>query len=383
MYTVLDNGRVIVYRVNMEGNFYDISLDKLTREVKVIMYSNVLSNADSQNIVNNIIRNAKDIPLVKEARKVGVEFQARDFREVDTSRKIMSNLGLNGNVLIVGRSNTRKKNIEENFLANMIVKNDSGKTVSYVERLADNNSKNYLLENVSLNDMKRELDLLWLDSNVDIEHLSDKEIAGIVLDRISERQKKYTLESAREYSAKDKQEEATLNVTRDDDKVNPEIGVVKKDPMERDFNSYRTVEREGEHYNMVNPSVNEVSSINNESNEEENDLIVSETEARDMEKIYYLDNNSGDIYNEIGEVVGNIRDGYQVNYENNHLMKDGKDLGVIDDYNSLGKSDDLSKPKVRVLEKPMEDETGKISIWGLIGIIVIVIILVLIVIFSI
>lgn len=383
MYTVLDNGRVIVYRVNMEGIFYDIALDKLTREVKVIMYSNVLSNADSQNIVNNIIRNAKDIPLVKEARKVGLEFQARDFREVDTSKKIMSNLGLNGNVLIVGRSNTRKKNIEENFLANMIVKNDSGKTVSYVERLADNNSKNYLLENVSLNDMKRELDLLWLDSNVDIEHLSDKEIAGIVLDRISERQKKYTLESAREYSAKDKQEEATLNVTRDDDKVNPEIGVVKKDPMERDFNSYRTVEREGEHYNMVNPSVNEVSSINNESNEEENDLIVSETEARNTEKIYYLDNNSGDIYNEIGEVVGNIRDGYQVNYENNHLMKDGKDLGVIDDYNSLGKSDDLSKPKTRVLEKPMEDETGKISIWGLIGIIVIVIILVLIVIFSI
>ena len=44
--------------------------------------------------------------------------------------------------------------------------------------------------------------------------------------------------------------------------------------------------------NTVNPSVNEVSSIDNNNESEDVDLTSNEVEVRDEEKVYYLDSNN-------------------------------------------------------------------------------------------
>ena len=80
-----------------------------------------------------------------------------------------------------------------------------------------------------------------------------------------------------------------------------------------------------------------------------------------LKKIYYLDSNNGDIYNKDGEKIGNLSEGYRVNPEDNSLSKDGIKLGMLDDINSMGKSNNMNKPKVRTLEKT-EDNAGIIDI---------------------
>ena len=66
-------------------------------------------------------------------------------------------------------------------------------------------------------------------------------------------------------------------------------------------------------------------------------------------------NNNGDINNKDGEKIGNLSEGYRVNSEDNSLSKDGIKLGKLDDINSMGKSNNMNKPKVSTLEKPSEN----------------------------
>ena len=49
-----------------------------------------------------------------------------------------------------------------------------------------------------------------------------------------------------------------------------------------------------------------------------------------------------------------MQEGYQINFENNHLMKNGKELGSIGDFESLGREHLHSKNNVRTLKKDNE-----------------------------
>lgn len=377
MNIIFDDGKIVIYRGNIDGKYYDVSYDKVHRRATIIIYSNILGDSQFYQLIGKIIKDSvQSFNLTPD--KIQFEFHPSLDLERDNANKAMNAFGISGKI-VMQKNEKKKDDISKYFKANMIEKNVSGKIVYCIERQADNNSQGYLLEDVNLNDLQNELDSVLSDSNIDINNLSEIEIASLVLDRISEKKKQYYLESSMNYEAKNSQEEAALQATNLDDKVNPEIGVVKKDTGESFDNSYRTIEREGDHYHEVNPSVHEVSDVSTSQNDAY--MTQNEIESRDNLSVYYLDSYSGDIYNDKEEVIGNIREGYSVNYETNHLMKGEVDLGPLDDFKNMGHGNDLDKPKTRVLEKP-SDNSGKVSILILTSIIVILLVIFGILIYS-
>ena len=75
---------------------------------------------------------------------------------------------------------------------------------------------------------------------------------------------------------------------------------------------------------------------------------------REEEKVYYIDLVTQDIYDEEHQKIGNMREGYQINFDNNHLMKNGKEIGSIGDFASLGNQISNHKNNVRTLKKDNE-----------------------------
>ena len=350
--------KLITYRTNIEGKYYDVDYNKDNKTIIIKVNSEILSNNEYKKIIGELYR--ESIKDIKDFKDYKFEFNPSNNLEKERSKKAIKLFEIKDRSSIKELNNNKNRDIENYFKANMVTKNENGHIKQYVERKISNNNMEYMLE-VSLDEMKDELENVLVDDSVNIDNLSEEEVANLVLDRISEKKKQYYMESSRNYEAKDEKEQAALNATKADDKVNTEIGVVKKNPEDAMGNSYRAVERDGDNYNVVNPSVNEVSSIDNNNESDDVDLTNNEIESRDEEKIYYLDSNNGDIYNKDGEKVGNLSDGYRVNPEDNSLSKDGIKLGMLDDINSMGKSNNMNKPKVRTLEKT-EDNAGIIDI---------------------
>ncbi len=368
---IFDDGNSVVYRGAFNNYYYDVSCDKGHRNGKILISSNVLRmNKDSSlQVLRGIIDNYRSQKMFQDIKNVQFEFRVENQKEVYVANDLMQSLGIKGNV-VRPVDNDRKRRIESYFKANVISKNENGKIISYIKRMADGNSSEYMLENVSLEELEYELNNVMMDANIAIDSLKDEEVAMFVLDRISDKKKKYFMESSLEHEAKNEKEEATLNATNMDDKVNMEIGVVEKAPGQAVDNSYRVVEREvDDRYKIVNPAVNEVSSV--QSSLENDSLNQEEVESRNVGSVYYLDEYSGDIYDEKEELVGNIQEGYEVNYETNHLYKDGVDLGVLGDYKSMGVDNHLDKPMTRVLEKKEGSNVGNVSFLILVGLIVV------------
>ena len=344
--------KLITYRTNIEGKYYDVDYNKDNKTIIIKINSEILSDNGYKKIIGELYK--ESIKDIKDYKDYKFEFSPSNGLEKERSKKAIKIYDIKDKAFIKELNNNKNRDIENYFKANMVTKNENGHIKQYVERKVSNNNMEYVLE-VSLDEMKDELENVLVDDSVNIDNLSEEEVANLVLDRISEKKKQYYMESSRNYEAKDEKEQAALNATKADDKVNTEIGVVKKNPEDAMGNSYRAVERDGDNYNVVNPSVNEVSSIDNNNERDDVDLTNNEIESRDEEKIYYLDNNNGDIYNKDGEKIGNLSEGYRVNSEDNSLSKDGIKLGMLDDINSMGKSNNMNKPKVRTLEKPPEN----------------------------
>ena len=174
------------------------------------------------------------------------------------------------------------------------------------------------------------------------------------------KRKKYDLESKDKVTSLDDKGSAIMNAAGMDAKINTELGMSMNDPSERSDNSFKTVEASGDNYRVVNPSVSEVygNDVTMESNSSIQSDITSEEVEKIEEEVYYLDSYSGEIYNKDGKVVGMLGNEFSIDSSDNYLIqKNGEKnvkLGPIDDINNLGKSNDMNRPKVRRLEKPID-----------------------------
>ena len=289
-----ESEKIITYRGNTEGKYYEVEYNKINNVITIKIDSSVLSYEHYKRVVGKIYESA--VKEIKNFKDVRFEFYPANEKENKNADSVIKYFEINNKSSVIGKNDKINRSIDEYFKANMVTKNENGHIKQYVERKVSNNNQEYMLE-VTLDEMKEELNNMLSDNSVNIDDLSDIEIANMVMDRIANRKKQYYLERSDKHDPKNAEEEAALNVTDLDDRVNTEIGVVRKDPEEAMGNSYRAIERDGDNYNVVNPSINAVSSIEGGNNNSDDvDLTSNEVEGRDEEKVYYLDNNNGDIY---------------------------------------------------------------------------------------
>ncbi len=335
---------------------YEVRVSKETGQGNLIISRDALMHDNYKIICAEMYK-----AVVKNLRQLkGLSFSFLVTNEVERARSedTIHDLEIGSQAKIIDESK-QKLQVENYFKANIIEKEEQGKKVSYFTRTGDSGTNEYILEGVSYKELEEELERLEVSKRNDIENKTPEMVANMVLDNISRKRRQYYLESALNYSAKNEYEQASLDVTSKDDKVNTEIGIVKKDPYVDSENTYRAIERNGGEYRVANPSVNEISSIPKENQNLE--ITSEELETREEENVYYIDYSNYDIYNKEFQKIGSINagSGYQINVDNNHLLKDGKDIGSISDINDLGVEFKRDKPKARTLEK--QDNKGFIA----------------------
>mgnify|MGYP004499270559 FL=1 len=350
MENILEDQRMILYRGFFSGVDYEVRVDKKSGVGTIIVPSGILSHPNYKSLYLNCYR--RTLTNLTTLKNIAVSLEPTNELEKERCKELMKTLPLDSEVEIVSK-NKKEVNIENYLKANMITKNDNGKMVTYFKRNASQNQNEYVLENVSYFALEEELEKLFSDGKMNFEDKSVEEIANMVLDRVSNNKKQYYFESKQQHVAKDDYEKASMNATNQDDKVNTEIGIIQKDPSERVNNTYQAVERDKGHYTLVNPSVSEVESQKIEG-QSESEQSITEVESREEEKVYYIDLVTQDIYDEEYQKIGNMREGYQINFDNNHLMKNGKEIGSIGDFASLGNQISNHKNNVRTLKKDNE-----------------------------
>ena len=347
MENILEDEKMILYRGFFYGVDYEVQVEKKSKVGTMIISSSILSHPNYKSLYLNSYR--KTLTNLPELKNIVISLEPTNELEKERSKGLTKELALDNSIKITPKS--KKEVSVENYLKmNMITKNENGKINTYFTRTKDQNHREYILENVSYFELDRELQQVFAHQEMDTENKSVEEITNMVLDNVSKNKRQYHLESKNEYSAKNEYEKASIKATNLDDKVNTEIGIIKKDPTERTNNTYQAVEQENGHYTITNSRV----SVIEDNKEDKNDYSVTEIEEREEEKVYYIDNTTQDIYNEKYEKIGNMQEGYQINFENNHLMKNGKELGSIGDFESLGREHLHSKNNVRTLKKDNE-----------------------------
>ncbi len=350
MENILEDERMILYRGFFSGVDYEVLVDKNSNIGKIVISSSILSHPNYKSLYLNCYRRTlMNLPSLK---SISISLEPTNELENERCRELVKKLSLNNEVKINSKDK-KEINVSNYLKTNMITKNDNGKIVTYFTRTKDQNHNEYVLEDVSYFTLEEELEKLFDDEKMNFEDKSIEEISNIVLDRVSANRKQYYFESKDKYVAKDDYEKASMNATNQDDKVNTEIGIIQKDPNERTNNTYQAVERDKGHYTLVNPSVSEVESKKIEE-QPESEQSVTEVESREEEKVYYIDLVTQDIYDEEYQKIGNMREGYQINFDNNHLMKNGKEIGSIGDFASLGNQISNHKNNVRTLKKDNE-----------------------------
>lgn len=347
MENILEDEKMILYRGFFYGVDYEVQVEKKSKVGTMIISSSILSHPNYKSLYLNSYR--KTLTNLPELKNIVISLEPTNELEKERSKELTKELALDNSIKITPKSK-KEVNVENYLKMNMITKNENGKINTYFTRTKDQNHREYILENVSYFELDRELQQVFAHQEMDTENKSVEEITNMVLDNVSKNKRQYHLESKNEYSAKNEYEKASIKATNLDDKVNTEIGIIKKDPTERTNNTYQAVEQENGHYTITNSRV----SVIEDNKEDRNDYSVTEIEEREEENVYYIDNTTQDIYNEKYEKIGNMQEGYQINFENNHLMKNGKELGSIGDFESLGREHLHSKNNVRTLKKDNE-----------------------------
>ncbi|MDD5827039.1 MAG: hypothetical protein PUD25_04650 [Bacilli bacterium] len=350
MENILEDQRMILYRGFFSGVDYEVRVDKKSGVGTIIVPSGILSHPNYKSLYLNCYR--RTLTNLTTLKNIAVSLEPTNELEKERCKELMKTLPLDSEVEIVSK-NKKEVNIENYLKANMITKNDNGKMVTYFKRNASQNQNEYVLENVSYFALEEELEKLFSDGRMNFEDKSVEEIANMVLDRVSNNKKQYYFESKQQHVAKDDYEKASMNATNQDDKVNTEIGIIQKDPSERVNNTYQAVERDKGHYTLAHSSVSEVESQKIEG-QSESEQSITEVESREEEKVYYIDLVTQDIYDEEYQKIGNMKEGYQINFDNNHLMKNGKEIGSIGDFSSLENQISNHKNNVRTLKKDNE-----------------------------
>ncbi len=369
MNIIYDDGGLVRYRGNSSGFNYDIECKKNNGKTKVIIDSNLLNNSNYLFGFGRVLFSSLD-----DLKKIGTkysdasfEFRINNDNDLVKIKEIVNKyptIKSKCNVINNSKSNNldnnkeekkEKKTIENYIRAKLITVNNNGNLTNRIVRTKDGERGEYVLDNVNIDDLQREFDLL-VNSDLSLLNLSEEEIANKVIDSLEMNRKRYDLESRDKVASIDGKGDAIMKAAGMDSKINTELGMAMNDLGERNDNSFKAVESNGDNYNVVNPTVSEVygNNVTMEANSSiSSDVSSNEVEER-KEEVYYLDSYSHEVYNKDGEKKGKIGSEFSIDPNDNYLVQesDGKKikLGPIDDINNLGKSNDMNRPKVRILK---------------------------------
>lgn len=261
-----------------------------------------------------------------------------------------------------------------------IMKMDNGRIVNYVIAHEDSNSREFVLAGIDVNKMEQAfLEIVSDEGKRSIlEGKSPLDTANIVLNYIADRDnlKRYMLGENSNTVVDSRVGNMTQNVATKDDKINTELGIIKNDVKDRESMSYQTISIDGDDVRVagVNPgtiSANASSNGNSSYNNEGEVSSYVEEENVEGYNNYYIDAD-GNLYDNNENLLCNINSSgeYKIDVNDNSVYYNDKKIGVVDDYRTLGTSQEKKQENVlkRVLvPNSNSDNKGiiKMSIMGL------------------
>lgn len=261
-----------------------------------------------------------------------------------------------------------------------IMKMDNGRIVNYVIAHEDSNSREFVLAGIDVNKMEQAFLEIVGDENKRsiLEGKSPLDTANIVLNYIADRDnlKRYMLGENSNTDVDSRVGNMTQNVATKDDKINTKLGIIKNDVKDRESMSYQTISIDGDDVRVagVNPGTISANASSNGNSSYNNGGEVSsyvEEEYAEGYNNYYIDND-GNLYDNNENLLCNINSSgeYKIDVNDNSVYYNDKKVGVVDDYRTLGTSQEKKQENVlkRVLvPNSNSDNKGiiKMSIMGL------------------
>lgn len=361
---------------NMKNDEVLIELSKDMQEKDIL---DVIKNSVNE-IVNRGYKTKKlmtfEVSNVDEAKIVDgiIDLGFKDVIDVDKNKEYYEEIF---NVYLTTKS---------------IMKMDNGRIVNYVIAHEDSNSREFVLAGIDVNKMEQAFLEIVGDENKRsiLEGKSPLDTANIVLNYIADRDnlKRYMLGENSNTDVDSRVGNMTQNVATKDDKINTELGIIKNDVKDRESMSYQTISIDGDDVRVagVNPGTISANASSNGNSSYNNGGEVSsyvEEEYAEGYNNYYIDND-GNLYDNNENLLCNINSSgeYKIDVNDNSVYYNDKKVGVVDDYRTLGTSQEKKQENVlkRVLV-PNSDNKGiiKMSIMGLLLGIFIMIVMYLIV----
>lgn len=349
---------------NMKNNEVLIELSKDMQEKDIL---DAIKNSVNE-IVNRGYKTKKlmtfEVSSVDEAKIVDgiIDLGFKDVIDVDKNKEYYEEIF---NVYLTTKS---------------IMKMDNGRIVNYVIAHEDSNSREFVLVGIDVNKMEQAFLEIVGDENKRsiLEGKSPLDTANIVLNYIADRDnlKRYMLGENSNADVDSRVGNMTQNVATKDDKINTELGIIKNDVKDRESMSYQTISIDGDDVRVagVNPgtiSANASSNGNSSyNNGGEVSSYVEEENAKEYNN-YYIDDD-GNLYDKDGNLLCNMNNSgeYKIDVNDNSVYYNDKKVGMVDDYRSLGTSQEKKQENVlkRVLvPNSNSDNKGiiKMSIMGL------------------
>ena len=358
---------------NMKNNEVLIELSKDMQEKDIL---DVIKNSVNE-IVNRGYKTKKlmtfEVSSVDEAKIVDgiIDLGFKDVIDVDKNKEYYEEIF---NVYLTTKS---------------IMKMDNGRIVNYVIAHEDSNSREFVLAGIDVNKMEQAFLEIVGDENKRsiLEGKSPLDTANIVLNYIADRDnlKRYMLGENSNTDVDSRVGNMTQNVATKDDKINTELGIIKNDVKDRESMSYQTISIDGDDVRVagVNPgTISANASSNGNSSYNNGGEVSSYVEEYNN---YYIDND-GNLYDNNENLLCNINSSgeYKIDVNDNSVYYNDKKVGVVDDYRTLGTSQEKKQENVlkRVLvPNSNSDNKGiiKMSVMGLLLGIFIMIVMYLIV----
>lgn len=349
---------------NMKNNEVLIELSKDMQEKDIL---DAIKNSVNE-IVNRGYKTKKlmifEVSNVDEAKIVDgiIDLGFKDVIDVDKNKEYYEEIF---NVYLTTKS---------------IMKMDNGRIVNYVIAHEDSNSREFVLAGIDVNKMEQAFLEIVGDENKRsiLEGKSPLDTANIVLNYIADRDnlKRYMLGENSNTDVDSRVGNMTQNVATKDDKINTELGIIKNDVKDRESMSYQTISIDGDDVRVagVNPGTISANASSNGNSSYNNGGEVSsyvEEEYADGYNNYYIDND-GNLYDNNENLLCNINSSgeYKIDVNDNSVYYNDKKVGVVDDYRTLGTSQEKKQENVlkRVLvPNSNSDNKGiiKMSIMGL------------------
>lgn len=349
---------------NMKNNEVLIELSKDMQEKDIL---DAIKNSVNE-IVNRGYKTKKlmtfEVSNVDEAKIVDgiIDLGFKDVIDVDKNKEYYEEIF---NVYLTTKS---------------IMKMDNGRIVNYVIAHEDSNSREFVLAGIDVNKMEQAFLEIVGDENKRsiLEGKSPLDTANIVLNYIADRDnlKRYMLGENSNTDVDSRVGNMTQNVATKDDKINTELGIIKNDVKDRESMSYQTISIDGDDVRVagINPGIISANAGSNGNSSYNNGGEVSsyvEEEYAEGYNNYYIDND-GNLYDNNENLLCNINSSgeYKIDVNDNSVYYNDKKVGVVDDYRTLGTSQEKKQENVlkRVLvPNSNSDNKGiiKMSIMGL------------------